>query len=1064
MRQLAIILFVLLGGTSALGQVVKTEYFFDRDPGIGSGMALSVGAGNNISDNFTIPLTAISTGFHILYLRAQDAQGRWSHTLPHSLYVFSGNGGSIVASEYFIDTDPGYGKATPLATVPGSDSAIRFVVPLSTVSSGFHTVYIRVKDDAGQWSLTQQHAFFNKAGGDSVNITSLEYYFTGGGQTTETRTYAGFAPAPLVDLNFTADLSKLEGNREYEMHIWAVNSDGVRSEVLIQKVKVCNEQPAKAAFDFAESGTQVSFVDKSTSASSYHWDFGDGTTDSTSSNPLHNYDSVGVYSVALTISNVCNSDTVKKSINIVGLKSIYTNHGGSKGSVTVDIRGAGFVAGMKLFLHRNGEQDIYGDTLTIRDVGLINTTFNLAGKAKGLWDVIAAFPDGKSDTLHNTFTVEDGTEPKLWVNINGPGILRIGFNQIYTVTYGNDGNTDAVYVPILISGLPLGSEIQLLNPLLKLDSLATLDSLGSPITHTVDDSLNDASFRMFFLIKIPANSTGVLNFVFHLPSNTALHTYPLIKAIIGGSTADLYIIKQQNMRTSESSWNFNALADCTSELLVDIASDILEEIVDVPNIKTCALGVAQTFSSFLKIKLKENETKLNVENIIDMTDYNIGLFKTISSCVQALEGVIIPEAKIAKMALKALKVLSYGIQGYNIYKSCSQVYKPEGEGNIRPIVGNAWDPNQKYGPGDSSGNHYTNTGVISYVINFENDPKANLNAQTVTVIDTLNRAYYDYSSFGFTSVTVGDSTFPLSSPVPSFIHDFNFTSLYGVKARVVATFDTTTGIAQWKFFTIDPLTNQITKNALAGFLPPDKISPKGQGYVSFIVRQHPNIKTGDTIYNKATIKFDYNPDITTNSWQNVFDLIKPVSKVQALPAEVHDTSFTVKWSGTDNASGIRSYDIYYAFNNGTFQLWLSDVTLTEAVFTGQKDSTYRFYSIAKDFAGNIEGPKTTAETSTVVNIGHITPVPNVPVTDFTFRNFPNPAENGVWLEFTLPVPQQVRITLADMAGRQIGIIADKPFAPGTHRLFYDLHHLQAGFYIGALQSKRFRQSIKIFKR
>ena len=55
---------------------------------------------------------------------------------------------------------------------------------------------------------------------------------------------------------------------------------------------------------------QISFVDLSGyQPTSWHWDFGDGSS-SPEINPLHVYDSTGLYNVCLTVSNVNGSDTL----------------------------------------------------------------------------------------------------------------------------------------------------------------------------------------------------------------------------------------------------------------------------------------------------------------------------------------------------------------------------------------------------------------------------------------------------------------------------------------------------------------------------------------------------------------------------------------------------------------------------------------------------------------------------------------------------------------------------------------------------------------------------------
>jgi len=96
------------------------------------------------------------------------------------------------------------------------------------------------------------------------------------------------------------------------------------------------------------------------------------------------------------------------------------------------------------------------------------------------------------------------------------------------------------------------------------------------------------------------------------------------------------------------------------------------------------------------------------------------------------------------------------------------------------------------------------------------------------------------------------------------------------------------------------------------------------------------------------------------------DTTKPVSHVTALPATATTPNFSVQWSGTDATSGVSNYTIYVSDNGGPFAPWLSNVTSTQAYYTGSLLHTYGFYSIATDNAGNVENPKTAAEATTYV--------------------------------------------------------------------------------------------------
>ena len=97
---------------------------------------------------------------------------------------------------------------------------------------------------------------------------------------------------------------------------------------------------------------------------------------------------------------------------------------------------------------------------------------------------------------------------------------------------------------------------------------------------------------------------------------------------------------------------------------------------------------------------------------------------------------------------------------------------------------------------------------------------------------------------------------------------------------------------------------------------------------------------------------------------NTIDTTKPTSRVQALPSS-EPLSFSLDWSGTDTGSGIETYTIYVSENDGPFLPYLTDTQKTSTIFTAsQTNSTYRFYSIARDAVGNEEPAKTIADATT----------------------------------------------------------------------------------------------------
>jgi len=150
-----------------------------------------------------------------------------------------------------------------------------------------------------------------------------------------------------------------------------------------------------------------------------------------------------------------------------------------------------------------------------------------------------------------------------------------------------------------------------------------------------------------------------------------------------------------------------------------------------------------------------------------------------------------------------------------------------------------------------------------------------------------------------------------------------------------------------------------------GFLPPNKNSPEGQGSVFFTVMPKHGLTTGTEIRNKATIIFNGEP-LDTPVWLNTIDVTKPVSHVLSLTEVQNSTTFDVKWSGTDEGSGIGHYTIYVSDNGGPFTPWLTQTASTQAAFTGVANHTYSFFSVAPDLTNNLEDTKTAAEATTRV--------------------------------------------------------------------------------------------------
>lgn len=162
-----VLIFLLCGGLWKIAfsqTITKIEYFIDTDPGYGNATNVSFSGGSTVSTSFNVPISSsLTDGVHKLYVRAKDANDKWSivglmlfvkESVPTEILS------NLTAAEYFIDTDPGYGLGTSIPSMmTGNPLRLAFSIPANTLSAGSHKVYIRVKDAKNRWSVVAVENF-----------------------------------------------------------------------------------------------------------------------------------------------------------------------------------------------------------------------------------------------------------------------------------------------------------------------------------------------------------------------------------------------------------------------------------------------------------------------------------------------------------------------------------------------------------------------------------------------------------------------------------------------------------------------------------------------------------------------------------------------------------------------------------------------------------------------------------------------------------------------------------------------------------------------------------------
>ncbi len=148
-------------------------------------------------------------------------------------------GQNIVYLEYFFDTDPGAGKATNVPITQGSVVEKDFIANLTGLNSGMHVLYLRVKDETGNWSIIHQKPFTKESINiDLPNITGIAYCFSKDDFISETTVVTNFTPNDSVDVTFIADLSALTIDNTYIMHVYVIDENGAQSLAYTHEVTV----------------------------------------------------------------------------------------------------------------------------------------------------------------------------------------------------------------------------------------------------------------------------------------------------------------------------------------------------------------------------------------------------------------------------------------------------------------------------------------------------------------------------------------------------------------------------------------------------------------------------------------------------------------------------------------------------------------------------------------------------------------------------------------------------------------------------------------------------------
>lgn len=631
---------------------------------------------------------------------------------------------------------------------------------------------------------------------------------------------------------------------------------------------------------------------------------------------------------------------------------------GNSGAVTLTIEGGQFEAGTSVKLTRQGYPDIViADSLLENIEGtMLLTTLNLRQKDTGYYDIVVAIPNDTIITLVNGLHIVKGIEPDPWASIMGPSRMRTNTWKPFTVTYGNRGNVNATGVPVWIFVQGDTSIEAKMNFELYMDSNYTFQNKirDSILPYIIVDKLfNDPRGGVMFALflpVIPANSSGTLTFSIKSSTPTDLKLYAYANPPYFRSPID------------------PVFADCLYNI---ITNAIKSAFADILGIEDCVNASHEIMASVAIAAggYLGGSPKFDKQNIAWQ------LAESIFKCAASQY----PASKIYRVVYYIIKTMAF----LNDYDPCLRSLlndtRTENETTTTPdLVNNvpngvlpvqtlqSYDPNEKLGPIGAGSESYINTNTpLIYNISFENSPTlATAPANTVILIDTLDMNVYDISSFELGDIYFGDKLINVPKGRQSFKTKIDLRPNTNLIVDVAGNLDFQKGIAMWTFTSLNPVDLEINPDPDLGFLPPNISSPSGEGGVFFTISPKKSSPDGTLLLNKGYIYFDNNPPVITPTWKNVFDNGLPESNVSQMDAGSMGVVRDVYWSGTDSTSGINSYSIYYSVNGGEYKLWLKNTRANSAKFRGEIDSSYSFYSVVADSAGNVELPPSVADAQT----------------------------------------------------------------------------------------------------
>ena len=225
------------------GVLSGMEYWLDTDPGQGQATTLPFTAGQ-MDFAMDFATEGLEPGFHTAGLRVRYGAA-WSQTYTHRFFIAAPAPAAteLTAAEYWVDTDPGQGKALPLAVAAGQSEIALDVLQIDTLPEGYHVVGIRVR--YGElWSQTYTHRFLHTVKQViDTHIEAVEAYWDDHTEQVIAIPFVQQGDSAVIE-SYDFDTKDLTYGKHY-LYLYA-KANGVKS--VVTRYEICKTATPQLSF------------------------------------------------------------------------------------------------------------------------------------------------------------------------------------------------------------------------------------------------------------------------------------------------------------------------------------------------------------------------------------------------------------------------------------------------------------------------------------------------------------------------------------------------------------------------------------------------------------------------------------------------------------------------------------------------------------------------------------------------------------------------------------------------------------------------------------------------